>query len=59
MQASDLDIRLPYGVHDLTKGLLPRSSLGIPGGLHTSSYVGGENFDLAASEAIAWFKRYL
>jgi uncharacterized protein len=31
----------------------------IPGGLHTSTYVGGENFDLAASEAIAWFKRYL
>ena len=31
----------------------------IPGGLHTSTYVGGENFDLAASEAIAWFKKYL
>ena len=31
----------------------------IPGGLHTSTYVGGENFDLAASEAIAWFKSYL
>ena len=31
----------------------------IPGGLHTSTYVGGENFELAASEAIAWFKKYL
>jgi fermentation-respiration switch protein FrsA (DUF1100 family) len=31
----------------------------IPGGLHTSTYVGGENFDLATSEAIAWFKKYL
>ena len=31
----------------------------IPGGLHTSTYVGGENFDLAASEAIAWFRSYL
>ena len=31
----------------------------IPGGLHTSTYFGGENFDLAASEAIAWFRSYL
>lgn len=31
----------------------------VPGGLHTSTYVGGENFDLAAAEAIARFKRYL
>ena len=31
----------------------------IPGGLHTSTYVGGENFEYAASEAIAWFKKYL
>jgi fermentation-respiration switch protein FrsA (DUF1100 family) len=31
----------------------------IPGGLHTSTYVGGENFEFAAAEAIAWFKEYL
>jgi fermentation-respiration switch protein FrsA (DUF1100 family) len=31
----------------------------IPGGLHTSTYVNGSNVDMAAAEAIAWFRRYL
>jgi fermentation-respiration switch protein FrsA (DUF1100 family) len=31
----------------------------MPGGLHTSTYVGGENLEMAATEAIYWFKKYL
>jgi fermentation-respiration switch protein FrsA (DUF1100 family) len=31
----------------------------VPGGLHTSTYVNGSNLEMAAFEAIAWFKKYL
>ncbi len=31
----------------------------IPGGLHTSTYVNGSNMEMAAFEAITWFKQYL
>ncbi len=31
----------------------------IPGGLHTSTYVDGSNMEMAAFEAITWFKQYL
>jgi fermentation-respiration switch protein FrsA (DUF1100 family) len=31
----------------------------IPGGLHTSTYVNGSNMEMAALEAITWFKQYL
>jgi fermentation-respiration switch protein FrsA (DUF1100 family) len=31
----------------------------VPGGLHTSTYVNGSNMEMAALEAISWFKQYL
>ncbi len=31
----------------------------VPGGLHTSTYVNGSNMEMAALEAITWFKQYL
>ncbi len=31
----------------------------VPGGLHTSTYVNGSHMEMAAFEAIAWFKQYL
>lgn len=31
----------------------------VPAGLHTSTYVGGDNLEMAANESVAWFQRHV